>query len=504
MLQRREFIQRAAVGAALSLAIAFTSVPAHTQSDARHIAALANRTWGIKLDLPGFRRMEQEVLPDGRLYLYIANDQTKVLVTVTLEEILPQMVKSGCREVLDFRAKRNDRVKKKDVKLTARGPFVALEYLVPAWEGKPIRQKNIFLCMLYDDVFVDVHLSKVEYEPEDNGLFQEVIENLKVREDLPRSSFDYFFAGSGHYLARKYKLAIPSYERALAMEKESPQLEKEYWYRLIDNLGMAYAITGELQRAKETFEYGLSKDAEYPLFYYHLACTYAEMGDKDRTIANLRKAFEYKANILPGEKMSDPAKDDSFQKFMKDAQFRELVNSFSKELSAMPPPPKPAAGYLTFRLVKAGDSGSSVFGTSNGKAGPITDAEVVLFAVRDEKCEDAFNRVQPTKETLAALNQCVTEVATTRPDANGRFEFKSVAPGSYSLRLSWNLAPRPQEAPTTYFDGQFMVMFTGQKDASRYDTWAQSRPFRFRKGESAEINFFDLNRNLYRIIEGRP
>ena len=57
------------------------------------------------------------------------------------------------------------------------------------------------------------------------------------------------------------------------------KLDKTLWYVLIDNLGMSYGITGDLQEAKETFDYGVSKDPTYPLFYYNLACTYAEMND---------------------------------------------------------------------------------------------------------------------------------------------------------------------------------------------------------------------------------
>jgi hypothetical protein len=69
---------------------------------------------------------------------------------------------------------------------------------------------------------------------------------------------------------------------------DSPWDRKEPEYAnlqvLVDNLGMAYGITGDLKKASEIFEYGLSKDDTYPMFYYNLACTYAEMNDLDNTI----------------------------------------------------------------------------------------------------------------------------------------------------------------------------------------------------------------------------
>jgi tetratricopeptide (TPR) repeat protein len=475
------------------------------QTESRRIAALLNRTWGVVLDLPGFKVREDEVMPDGRRYIYWVNEKTKVLVSMTLEEVLPQLVTAGCRATLEVRAKRQGGVTKKDVKISERDPFVVLEFVIPEWDGHPVQQKNVLLCMFRDNVFVDAHISKVEYKPEDEKLFQDVAEHLQIREGIPRSSRDYWEAGSLHFFSKKFQLAIPSYAKALELEKQSPQLEKKFWYVLIDNLGMAYGFTGDLQSAKATFEYGLSIDSAYPLFYYNLASTYAEKGEKEQAIAHLKQAFERRENILPDEKMPDPAADDSFQKLMKDKQFRKFVNSLPK--SSIPALPKSAAspGYLTFKLVPADASGSSISGTLNGKAGPISDAELVLLSVREEKCADTFNAAHPSKEALATLNACASAVAAARPDAKGHFEFKPTPPGYYSLRFLWNIAPQPQVAPTTYYDGQFLVMFTAQKDPSgRYDTSAQSRPFHFTQKESAIINFFDLKRDMYRILEGKP
>jgi hypothetical protein len=84
---------------------------------------------------------------------------------------------------------------------------------------------------------------------------------------------------------------------------------------------MAYGMTGDLKGARETFEYGVSKDSKYPLFLYNLACTHAEMGDLDRTITYLKRSFELRNNLNAGEKMPDPRQDDSFKPFIRDSRF---------------------------------------------------------------------------------------------------------------------------------------------------------------------------------------
>ena len=93
---------------------------------------------------------------------------------------------------------------------------------------------------------------------------------------------------------------------------------------------MAYGISGNLKDAKATFEYGISQDPQYPLFHYNMACTYAELNDKVNAMEQLTKAFELRANAIPGEKMPDPRKDDSFARFMKDPEFSALAERLAK------------------------------------------------------------------------------------------------------------------------------------------------------------------------------
>jgi len=101
-----------------------------------------------------------------------------------------------------------------------------------------------------------------------------------------RLALEYVEEGSALYIKRDFKNAIKPYQKALDLEKQQPTLDKTLWRVLVDNLGMSYGITGDLKRAKETFEYGLSKDPTYPMFHYNMACTYAEMNDEDQAITS--------------------------------------------------------------------------------------------------------------------------------------------------------------------------------------------------------------------------
>lgn len=155
--------------------------------------------------------------------------------------------------------------------------------------------------------------------------------------DNPASSklaMQYMQQGSEYYLQRDYKGAIVPYQKALDLEKQGAKMDKIWWRVLVDNLGMSYGITGDLDKARETFEYGISKDDEYPMFYYNMACTYGEMDNEEKAIEYLRGAYERKENMIEGERFPEPATDSSFKKFMKSAKFTAALVEMKKPKKA--------------------------------------------------------------------------------------------------------------------------------------------------------------------------
>ncbi len=140
-----------------------------------------------------------------------------------------------------------------------------------------------------------------------------------------KTSQDYLDEGNIAFKAKDYKAAIAPYEKALDLEKQEQKLQKKWWFILIDNLTLAYGISGDNKNAKATAEYGISKDATYPLFYYNLADTFGEDGDEDNAIKNIRLAYKYKSNLLAGESIPDAANDSSFKKFKDSAKFKQAL-----------------------------------------------------------------------------------------------------------------------------------------------------------------------------------
>jgi tetratricopeptide (TPR) repeat protein len=307
---------------------ALLALPCLAQQPNSPRLSLPAKDWEVVLDLPGLTVRTIGTQHDGRRYMAAQNEATNLVVSLTLEQVAAGHRTASCRESLEQKTK-HPPVKIDDVRFSRSGDMDVMRYTVKEFRGQLINQESLFACQFYDNAYIDLHVSKINYTSADESLFADVLNSMHI-DKVQHSSTELLQEASRLYLQHDYKSAIGPYSQALELEKTDPKLGKPLWYVLIDNLGMSYGITGDLQKARETFEYGVSKDSTYPLFYYNLACTYAEMQDTAQAESYLKKAFDNKANVLPGETMPDPRTDDSFKKLMKNKEFREVAESLAK------------------------------------------------------------------------------------------------------------------------------------------------------------------------------
>ena len=82
---------------------------------------------------------------------------------------------------------------------------------------------------------------------------------------------------------------------------------------------MSYGMSGDIPKARALFEAAIAKDPDYPLYYYNLACADARK--------HLQQAFKRKANVIRGETMPDPTKDDSFPPYRSNKHFWTFIEN---------------------------------------------------------------------------------------------------------------------------------------------------------------------------------
>ncbi len=289
--------------------------------------ALIDMPWAMRLDVPGFRIQVDGVKPDGRRYLLATDEARAIQLSVTLEMVQGPATDDGCLLHLEHVGRTAlPAGSLRPVQDHDRGLFL-LEYTLPAADTWEREQVHLLACTVKDNVYADLHLSQTVGHSGDASVLRALLRSLAFVAAPVPGSLDHFRAGSAPYLQGHFKQAIPHYEQAFALEQANPTLDRPLWQLLIHNLGMAYGRTGNLARAKATFDYGLSKDPANPMWHYELARIYAGMNDRDKMMQSLRTAFFYHRNRQRGERMPDPRQDVSFGRFMLDPVFRRLTES---------------------------------------------------------------------------------------------------------------------------------------------------------------------------------
>jgi tetratricopeptide (TPR) repeat protein len=298
---------------------------------------LPSKSWALELEAPGFLTKANDILTDGRRYFRAENDANRMIVSVFLESMKGPARSDECKRGLEEKVKHDGSLSLNGLKGVAyreAGGMEIAEFSMPEANGVPVNQKNVLACVIRDNVFVDIHISKTFSKAADQPAFDGLLQSFHFEAKEPTAaavpvgnSLRLFQLGSRYFIAQQYREAIGPYQQALDIEKVTPTLEKKLWYVLVDNLAMAYGITNDLGNSQKVIAYGISKDPKYPLFYYNLACIAAEKGDAQNAEANLKLAYEHRSNALPGETIPDARTDDSFQKLLLDKNFRQFVDS---------------------------------------------------------------------------------------------------------------------------------------------------------------------------------
>ena len=327
--------------------IFFCAIITQAQQPSTHRAQMAipNVKGVLEFDV-GPTPFETHVRPDGKeVQLQAFGRADKLGISAFLQHVSFSASPEKCRDEWWPGTKKAVEMQREDLQETiVKDGIARVEFIVPEFRGVKVQQKDMHAYLGSGNLCAEIHLSKAGFNAEDSNLFEDVLASVKLLPDaaLPESraqnpgqsqdhdSSYYFALGSKFYLQRDYSKAEDAYLKALDLNRQKRTLSKDYFRVLVDNLGMSYGISGKLQQAQATFVFGLTQDPEYPMFYYNLACTYGEMDKMNDALTQLRLFYKYRANMIAGETLPDPLKDDSFRKFVPKEEFVKAVREMQK------------------------------------------------------------------------------------------------------------------------------------------------------------------------------
>jgi tetratricopeptide (TPR) repeat protein len=211
----------------------------------------------------------------------------------------------------------------KDARMRELGDLALVDYMIG---DASLQQRNVRAYLAHRDTCVDLHLSRIEQGNGSTEAFDALLRTVRIVE--ARSSADPsrdLQLASRYIIGGDYSNAAIYYQRVVDQEKQERTLSETEWRVAVDNLAMAYGISGDFDRAEATLRYGIAEDPTYPMFYYNLACTHAEKDDLPNAIAALKKAYALKQNMIEGEEIPDPRSDSSFAKYRTNATFQAAL-----------------------------------------------------------------------------------------------------------------------------------------------------------------------------------
>jgi tetratricopeptide (TPR) repeat protein len=301
------------------------SVSASDQTEPKIVLSLPDLSWALEIAEPGFIIEGKEIAPKGNMTrLQAQNKTTGVILSAFIEKAPKKGDYKTCREYYWNKLKQSP-FQMEQINLYESGPMALVEYFIPEYLGVKVNQKNVLTYLSYDDYWIDIHMSIVNYKEGENDPFSSILKNIRIDSTYSVTASDFFIFGNTYFNQHIYKKAALQYEKALNLEKQNATLDNKMFIVLIDQLGMSYGISGDLEKSKQLYEWAITIEPEYPMFFYNLACTFAEMGDKENALHNLRQAYKFKEKMQKGEVFPDPFNDSSFKKCLKDKDFKTEV-----------------------------------------------------------------------------------------------------------------------------------------------------------------------------------
>jgi hypothetical protein len=199
-------------------------------------------------------------------------------------------------------------------------------YLVSMTSGR--YQHNIFGFAGDATTCAEIHVSTATETPAGESAMKAVVTAFHPNLTYKATAIDYFRIGSVLFKNAPAS-AAPYYRSSLAaLPMESANLTARRV--TTDQLVMSLGMSGDMTESRSVAEKAIASDPEYPVNYYNLACIDAEQGNAKDAKEHLKQAFDRRANVLQGESMPDPTKDDSILKLKGNREFWAFVESLPR------------------------------------------------------------------------------------------------------------------------------------------------------------------------------
>jgi tetratricopeptide (TPR) repeat protein len=294
------------------------------KADISHLSIPA-ADWNLTIDLKDFEVEKNNFDSDGNSRNILATIKgVGFTASVFIEKADHDGDYLECRNFYWGQASKSP-LAKDNLTLYEKNEIAFVEHDTKEYDGKRVDYHSVNAYMSHGGYWIDIHVSKIAYKAADKEIFDKIFNSIKIEKPKVINISELFLYGAQNYIAQNYKATIDAFEPILETQKEKLTIDKTIWIVVVDNLGMSYGITGDFKNCKRIFDYGIKFYPEYPMFYFNLACLYAEQSDIDNALLNLQLAVDRKKNMVKEEEFPNPRNDSSFSKYLKDDKFKSFL-----------------------------------------------------------------------------------------------------------------------------------------------------------------------------------
>ena len=165
--------------ASILLVICWTPATPHQSNDERIGFTVQAAPWTLTLPKAGLVIQQREAKPDGQsAYFSLVDNTRNINISFFIEPAKDCKDSKTCRDMVWKLGNPLWENPQNIVQSEIEGVSY-FEFFMPSFQGVSLKQQNMYAEFVRDGFWVDLHISKVLYKPEDHKLFEAVIRSIK-------------------------------------------------------------------------------------------------------------------------------------------------------------------------------------------------------------------------------------------------------------------------------------------------------------------------------------
>ena len=135
--------------------------------------------WVLTLPREGLVMANQQLKPDGRYgYFVLQDNKNKMTISLFIEPVDKCKSSKECRDMVLKLG--NPTWENPQNLLTGEfGEVSYFEFFMPSYKGMPVKQQHMYAQFVVDQFWVDLHISKTLYKPDEHKLFVDRVKSVK-------------------------------------------------------------------------------------------------------------------------------------------------------------------------------------------------------------------------------------------------------------------------------------------------------------------------------------